>query len=66
MPSNFLCYFRCLIITIPNGAFGQLKFCSALLELTDMLRISQKFKNAYTTTLYNISIAAIKSEKKMP
>ena len=58
MPSNFLCYSKSLIITIPNGAFGQLKFASALFELAEMFWTSQKFNNTYAAPVYNISIAA--------
>lgn len=58
MPANFLCYSKSLIITVPNGAFGQLKFASALFELAEMFRTSQKFNNTYATPVHNISIAA--------
>lgn len=58
MPSHFLCYFKYLIIIIPNGAFGQLKFASALLELAEMFWTTQKFNNTYATPVNNISIAS--------
>lgn len=58
MPSNFLCYFKSLTITIPNGAFGQLKFACALSELAEIFWTNQKFNNTYATPACNISIAA--------
>lgn len=43
MPSNFLHYFKSLIIIILNGAFVSSSFADVLLELPGILLTSQKF-----------------------